>query len=290
MSRLGHTAVPLSHNADAEREHHDHGEHPEHEPDAAQVPDGVPGGVAVLADAHEARDGDGLWDELYAACGGAQGAGHIQGEGVTDEPRVLDALDARELAAGFPGLPGTALLLLPLSSTNNYTWQILVCGRSNKFDMLCNFQYSVQDPASSQCLWIEIVRDGMTDGWKVDDAMPYEVPKRNDKVVGEAQAKLGTDKARVETRPPSRPPLPKKGFHVDQSVTVAWKGLGVTTPMTEAKYHLICEKAASNEASLNLRQAEGGSRGFDGEAIGVASTWTKEERVGGTREKENKVE
>ncbi|KAF8512796.1 hypothetical protein JB92DRAFT_3096685 [Gautieria morchelliformis] len=284
MSGLGHVAVPLGRDADAKREHHDHGEHPEHELDAAQVPDGVPGGVAVLADAHEAWDGDGLWDELYAACGGAQGAGHVQGEGVTNEPRVHDALNARELAAGFPGLlPGTALLLLPLSSANNYTWRSL-------------------DPASSQYSWIEIMWDGMTDGWRVDNAMLDEVPKRDNKAVGEVQAKLGTNEAHVETRPPSRPPLPEKGFHVDQSVTIAWKEIGgsiawssmnqhtVAIPMTKAKYHLICEKAASNEASLNLCQVEGRSRGFDGEMIGVASTRTKEERVGGTREKENKVE
>ncbi|KAF8531384.1 glyoxal oxidase N-terminus-domain-containing protein, partial [Gautieria morchelliformis] len=68
-------------------------------------------------------------------------------------------------------MPGTALLL-PLSSANNYTSRILVCGGSAKFDMLCNFQYSAQDPASSQCSRIEIARDGTTDGWMVDDAMP----------------------------------------------------------------------------------------------------------------------
>ncbi|KAF8521284.1 hypothetical protein JB92DRAFT_2891166 [Gautieria morchelliformis] len=77
----------------------------------------------------------------------------------------------------------------------------------------------------SQCSWIEIVRDRTTDGWKVDNAMPDEVPERDDKVVGEAQVTLGTDKARVETWPPSPPPLPAKGLHLDQSVTVAWKGL-----------------------------------------------------------------
>ncbi|KAF8493133.1 hypothetical protein JB92DRAFT_3100206 [Gautieria morchelliformis] len=171
-----------------------------------------------------------------------------EGDGLWDEPWVLDALDAHELAAGFPGLPGTALLLLLLSSANNYTWHILAYGRSDKFDMLSNFQYSAQDPASPQCSWIEIVRDKTTDGWKVDDAMPDEVPERDDKVVGEAQVTLGTDEARVETRPPSPPPLPAKGLHLDQSVTVAWKGLresiawisrnqhAVAIPMTEAKY------------------------------------------------------
>jgi len=68
-------------------------------------------------------------------------------------------------------MPGMALLL-PLSSQNNYTSRILVCGGSSFSDQLCNFQYSAQQPASNQCSSIEIKRDGTTDGWKLDDTMP----------------------------------------------------------------------------------------------------------------------
>ena len=67
-------------------------------------------------------------------------------------------------------MAGTALLL-PLSSAENYTSRILVCGGSTTFDQLCNFEYSAHTPASSQCSRIEIKRDGTTDGWKVDEPM-----------------------------------------------------------------------------------------------------------------------
>jgi hypothetical protein len=68
-------------------------------------------------------------------------------------------------------MAGTALLL-PLSSQDNYTSRIIVCGGSGAFDMLCDFQYSSKEPASNQCSRIEIKRDGTTDGWKMDDSMP----------------------------------------------------------------------------------------------------------------------
>ena len=68
-------------------------------------------------------------------------------------------------------MAGTALLL-PLSSQNNYTSRIIVCGGSKAFDRLCNFQYSAQFPGSNQCSTIEIKRDGTTTGWKLDDPMP----------------------------------------------------------------------------------------------------------------------
>ena len=68
-------------------------------------------------------------------------------------------------------MPATALLL-PLSSADNYTSRILVCGGSNGPDNLCDFQYSSQFPASSQCARIEIKRDGTTTGWQLDDSMP----------------------------------------------------------------------------------------------------------------------
>jgi hypothetical protein len=74
------------------------------------------------------------------------------------------------IRATYP-MAGTALLL-PLSSQNNYTSRILVCGGSDAFDMLCDFQYSSKEPASNQCSRIEIKRDGTTDGWMIDDSMP----------------------------------------------------------------------------------------------------------------------
>ncbi|KAF8496926.1 glyoxal oxidase N-terminus-domain-containing protein [Gautieria morchelliformis] len=68
-------------------------------------------------------------------------------------------------------MPATALML-PLSSADNYTTTILVCGGSDMFDMLCDWQYSSQHPASSQCSRIQIAPDGTTDGWQLDDPMP----------------------------------------------------------------------------------------------------------------------
>jgi hypothetical protein len=68
-------------------------------------------------------------------------------------------------------MAGTALLL-PLSSRDNYTSRILVCGGSNESDTMCNFNYSSTYPASNQCSRIEIKRDGTTEGWKLDDPMP----------------------------------------------------------------------------------------------------------------------
>ncbi|KAF8512270.1 Vps54-like protein-domain-containing protein [Gautieria morchelliformis] len=54
-----------------------------------------------------------------------------------------------------------------------------------------------------------------------------EAPKGDDKAVGEEQAKPGTDEARIENRPPSPPPLPVKGFRMDEpGDTVAGEGLG----------------------------------------------------------------
>ncbi|KAF8590895.1 copper radical oxidase [Ramaria rubella] len=67
-------------------------------------------------------------------------------------------------------MPGTSILL-PLSSQDNYTARIIVCGGSDAPDRLCDFQYSAQHPASNQCSRIEIKRDGTTDGWKLDDPM-----------------------------------------------------------------------------------------------------------------------
>jgi hypothetical protein len=67
---------------------------------------------------------------------------------------------------------GGIALMLPLSSKDNYTSTILVCGGSDAFDMLCNYEYSSKYPASKQCARIEIKRDGTTDGWKLDDSMP----------------------------------------------------------------------------------------------------------------------
>lgn len=68
-------------------------------------------------------------------------------------------------------MPGTAMML-PLSSADNYTTRIVVCGGSDAPDTLCDFQYSSQHSASSQCSRIEIKRDGTTTGWVVDDPLP----------------------------------------------------------------------------------------------------------------------
>lgn len=68
-------------------------------------------------------------------------------------------------------MPGTSMLL-PLSAADNYTSRIIVCGGSDAPDTLCDFQYSSQHTASSQCSRIEIKRDGTTTGWVVDDPLP----------------------------------------------------------------------------------------------------------------------
>ena len=78
---------------------------------------------------------------------------------------------------------GGAALLLPLSSAENYTSRILVCGGSTKFDMLCNFEYSAFEPASSQCSRIEIKRDGTTEGWQLDEPMAGGARLMNDGVL-----------------------------------------------------------------------------------------------------------
>ncbi|KAJ3989189.1 copper radical oxidase [Lentinula detonsa] len=65
-------------------------------------------------------------------------------------------------------MAGTGLLL-PLSSENNYTPEVLLCGGSTVDDKKSGSEISSQDAASSQCSRIVLTREGIQAGWEVDD-------------------------------------------------------------------------------------------------------------------------
>ncbi|KAH7873641.1 glyoxal oxidase N-terminus-domain-containing protein [Lentinula edodes] len=64
-------------------------------------------------------------------------------------------------------MTGTGLLL-PLSSGNNYTPEVLLCGGSTVDDKKPGSQISSQDPASSQCSRMVLTKEGIQAGWEVD--------------------------------------------------------------------------------------------------------------------------
>lgn len=67
-------------------------------------------------------------------------------------------------------MTGTALLL-PLSPSNQYQPEVLICGGSNIPDDKASYAISSQDPASSQCSRLVLTDKGIGDGWQVE-SMP----------------------------------------------------------------------------------------------------------------------
>ncbi|KAH7913989.1 putative copper radical oxidase [Hygrophoropsis aurantiaca] len=64
-------------------------------------------------------------------------------------------------------MAGTGLLL-PLSSQNNYTPEILLCGGSTIDDKKAGYEISSQDPASAQCSRMVLNDAGIAAGWQVE--------------------------------------------------------------------------------------------------------------------------
>lgn len=64
-------------------------------------------------------------------------------------------------------MTGTGLLL-PLSPSNNYTPEILLCGGSTVDDTKPGYQISSQDPASTQCSRMTLNEQGIAAGWQVE--------------------------------------------------------------------------------------------------------------------------
>ncbi|KAK0463830.1 copper radical oxidase [Desarmillaria tabescens] len=64
-------------------------------------------------------------------------------------------------------MAGTGLLL-PLSSQNDYTPEILLCGGSTIDDHKAAYGISSQDPASSQCSRMVLTDEGISAGWQVE--------------------------------------------------------------------------------------------------------------------------
>ncbi|PPQ67459.1 hypothetical protein CVT24_011516 [Panaeolus cyanescens] len=64
-------------------------------------------------------------------------------------------------------MSGTGLLL-PLSSSNDYTPEILLCGGSTINDKKASYRISSQDQASSQCSRMVLTEDGINEGWQVE--------------------------------------------------------------------------------------------------------------------------
>ncbi|KIM48799.1 copper radical oxidase [Hebeloma cylindrosporum] len=64
-------------------------------------------------------------------------------------------------------MAGTAVLL-PLSPSNNYTSEILICGGSDIDDSRPGYKISSQEPASSQCSRIVLDEAGIQAGWQIE--------------------------------------------------------------------------------------------------------------------------
>lgn len=64
-------------------------------------------------------------------------------------------------------MAGTALLL-PLSPSNDYAPEILLCGGSTVDDSKPGYQVTSQDPSSAQCSRMLLTDDGITAGWQVE--------------------------------------------------------------------------------------------------------------------------
>ncbi|KAF8211931.1 copper radical oxidase [Mycena galopus ATCC 62051] len=60
-------------------------------------------------------------------------------------------------------------LLLPLSPSNNYEPEILICGGSTISDTKPSYQLSSQAPASAQCTRMILTEDGITKGWETEE-------------------------------------------------------------------------------------------------------------------------
>ncbi|CAK5277326.1 unnamed protein product [Mycena citricolor] len=67
-------------------------------------------------------------------------------------------------------MSGTGLLL-PLSPTNNYEPEVLICGGSAIDDTKPSYEISSQDPASSQCVRMILTQAGISAGWQIE-SMP----------------------------------------------------------------------------------------------------------------------
>ena len=64
-------------------------------------------------------------------------------------------------------MTGTGLLL-PLSSENNYTPEILLCGGSTVDDTKPGYEINSQDPASAQCARMILTDEGISAGWQTE--------------------------------------------------------------------------------------------------------------------------
>jgi len=64
-------------------------------------------------------------------------------------------------------MAGTGLLL-PLTPANNYTPTILICGGSTSSDTVNPSTLSSQDPASAQCVRMDLTAAGISHGWIVE--------------------------------------------------------------------------------------------------------------------------
>ena len=59
-------------------------------------------------------------------------------------------------------------VLLPLSPTNNYTPEVLICGGSTVSDSVNPSTISSQTPASKQCIRMVLNAGGIAAGWQVE--------------------------------------------------------------------------------------------------------------------------
>lgn len=64
-------------------------------------------------------------------------------------------------------MTGTGILL-PLTPSNGYTPEILLCGGSTADDTKADYQLSSQEPASAQCSRMVLTDDGIASGWQVE--------------------------------------------------------------------------------------------------------------------------
>jgi len=64
-------------------------------------------------------------------------------------------------------MAGTSLLL-PLSPSNDYTPEVLLCGGSTIDDQKASYEISSQDSASNQCSRMVLSDDGIAAGWEVE--------------------------------------------------------------------------------------------------------------------------
>lgn len=70
-------------------------------------------------------------------------------------------------AAGSSPFSGSAVLL-PLNPENNYQPEIFICGGSDLPDFEPLSFYTINDPASNQCLRMTLTPEGIQKGWEVE--------------------------------------------------------------------------------------------------------------------------